>query len=75
MKDFWYAHREGQALIVKFRQQRKAARCTYNSMDKDVYVQFKDQRMSMKSNHHRVKKSPSSAEYRICVYIYIYLKD
>lgn len=40
-------------------------------MDKDAYIQFKDQRMSMKSNHHRIKKSP--AQNNIVFYIYIYI--
>lgn len=71
MEDFWYT--QVQALIAKFRQQRKIAMYTQICVDKDVHIQLKDQRMSMESNHHRVKKSPHSAEHRI--FIYYFFKD
>lgn len=72
MKDFWYTYIEVQASIAKFRQQRKIAMYTQNCVDKDVHIQLKDQRMSMESNHHRAKKSPRSAEYRIFIYYYLF---
>lgn len=43
-------------------------------MDKDAYIQFKDQRMSMKSNHHRIKKLPAQNNIVFYIYIYIFLK-
>lgn len=73
MKDFWYTYIEVQALIAKFRQQRKIAMYTQNCVDKDVHIRLKDQRMSMESNHHRVKESPRSVESRI--FIYYFFKD
>lgn len=50
LKNLWYAHIESQALIVKFRQQRKSAIYIYNFVDKDVCIQFKDQKNPMQSN-------------------------
>lgn len=38
-------------------------------MDKDVCIQFKDQKNPMQPNYHRAEESPNSAEYDICIYI------
>lgn len=39
----WFVHKS-QALIVKFRQQRKSAKYIYNFVEQGVFIQFKDQR-------------------------------
>lgn len=44
-----FVHIESQALIVKFRQQRKSVKCIYNFVEQDGFTQFKDQRKPMQS--------------------------
>lgn len=49
LDDLWYVHIDSQALIVKFRQQRKSAKCICNFVERDIFIQFKDQRKPMQS--------------------------
>lgn len=49
LDDLRYVHIESQALIVKFRQQRKPAKCIFNFMEQDIFIQFKDQIKPMQS--------------------------